>query len=110
MKIKRDIQNDRFLFKCPGCKTGHFFNGGWKYNGEPNSPTITPSILVEYTELPDPMPEKGEDGKYPTREDGKILGCKDMRCHSFVTGGKIQFLDDCTHELKGQTVDLPDMP
>jgi hypothetical protein len=29
-------------------------------------------------------------------------------CHSFVTDGRIQFLSDCTHELAGQTVDLPD--
>lgn len=31
-----------------------------------------------------------------------------MLCHSFVTDGKIQFLNDCFHSLKGQTVDLPD--
>jgi hypothetical protein len=31
-------------------------------------------------------------------------------CHSFVTDGKIQFLNDCTHSLKDQTVDLPDVP
>jgi hypothetical protein len=29
-------------------------------------------------------------------------------CHSFVTDGRIQFLEDCTHELAGQTVDLPE--
>lgn len=29
-------------------------------------------------------------------------------CHSFVTDGNIQFLDDCTHELKGKTVPLED--
>ena len=30
------------------------------------------------------------------------------RCHSIITDGKIQFCGDCEHELKGQTVDLPD--
>ena len=30
-------------------------------------------------------------------------------CHSFVTDGRIQYLDDCTHELRGQTIDLPDI-
>jgi hypothetical protein len=32
------------------------------------------------------------------------------RCHSFVTDGKIEFLNDSTHKLAGQTVPLPDMP
>ena len=30
-------------------------------------------------------------------------------CHSFVREGKIEFLGDCTHALKGQTVDLNDV-
>jgi len=30
-------------------------------------------------------------------------------CHSFVTDGRIQFLGDCTHNLAGQTVDLPEI-
>jgi len=32
----------------------------------------------------------------------------DVRCHSYVTDGRIQFLNDCTHDLAGQTVDLPE--
>lgn len=31
-------------------------------------------------------------------------------CHSFVTDGRIEFLGDCTHLLRGSTVDLPDYP
>lgn len=31
-------------------------------------------------------------------------------CHSYVTDGKIQFINDSTHNLKGQIVDLPDYP
>jgi hypothetical protein len=31
-------------------------------------------------------------------------------CHSFVTDGRIQFLNDCTHPLAGQTVDIPEWP
>lgn len=30
-------------------------------------------------------------------------------CHSYVTNGRIQYLGDCTHELAGQTVDLPEL-
>jgi hypothetical protein len=32
------------------------------------------------------------------------------RCHVFITNGQIQFLDDCTHALKGQTVPIPAWP
>lgn len=31
-------------------------------------------------------------------------------CHSFVTDGMIKFLNDCTHDLAGQTVALGELP
>lgn len=31
-------------------------------------------------------------------------------CHYFIKAGRIEFCGDCTHALKGQTVDLPDFP
>jgi len=30
------------------------------------------------------------------------------QCHNFVNDGRIQFLGDCFHALKNQTVDIPD--
>jgi hypothetical protein len=36
------------------------------------------------------------------------LGKNDI-CHSFIKNGKIQYLSDCTHELKGKTVQLTDL-
>jgi hypothetical protein len=77
-------------FHCPGCGYLHSFrvNGDttrpqWKWNGSTDKPTFTPSLLVNQ--------------HHPA-----------SRCHSFVTDGKIQFLSDCWHHLKGQTVELPD--
>lgn len=76
-------------FHCPGCKYGHSFevdapNGaGWTWNGSLDRPTFSPSLLCN-----------GHDEK--------------SRCHSFVTDGRIQFLSDCFHDLKGQTVEIPD--
>lgn len=29
-------------------------------------------------------------------------------CHSYVRDGKIEFLADCTHKLKNQTVEIPE--
>lgn len=84
--------------------------GGWGYNGNPDAPTFTPSILVT-------------GGHYIAGWDGKSCWCthnaerptepaafKCKRCHSYVTDGMIRFLDDCSHTLKNQTVPLPDLP
>jgi hypothetical protein len=65
---------------CPGCKSLHVFDSRWTFNGSLELPTFTPSMLVS---------------------NGAIT------CHSYVTNGKIQFLNDSTHALSGQTVDLP---
>lgn len=77
-----------YLFHCPGCKRSHLFevdcaSHGWTWNGSMDRPTFTPSLLCN-------------------------ANTSDLRCHSFVTDGKIQFLSDCHHELAGQTVDIPD--
>lgn len=81
-----------YVFQCPGCGYGHnpsvivWQEGGnpvWTFNGDLDKPTFSPSILV-------------------FKDDPS------MRCHSFVKDGRIQFLSDCFHSLKGQTVDLPD--
>lgn len=78
------------LFYCAGCKMAHQINVGegpgprWGYNGNPDKPTFTPSVLVTWTRFN-----------------------VDQVCHTFVTDGRIQYLGDCTHDLAGQTIDLP---
>lgn len=96
MKVKR--QNEFRMIWCPGCKSIHSmpvesFDGReiWGYNDNDDSPTFSPSIKV-------------------TQYDWEDMNKINNLCHSFVREGKIQFLSDCTHELKGQTVELPDWP
>lgn len=78
-----------YVFHCPGCGYGHPFEvdapnrAGWKWNGSFDAPTFHPSLLV--------------NKDYPA-----------SRCHSWVKDGKIEFLGDSHHALKGQTVELPD--
>ncbi|RVK96164.1 ammonia monooxygenase [Sinorhizobium meliloti] len=90
-KKLRSVEGGRLMFWCPGCDGAHQVGVGdgpgprWGYNGNPDAPTFTPSILVE-----------GSMRKGP------------IRCHSFVTEGRIQFLADCNHALAGQTVEIPD--
>lgn len=74
-----------YIFWCPGCKTAHQINSRWKFDGNMEKPTISPSILVNGR----------PDATYTM-----------PRCHLFVEKGRIRFLGDCDHELKGQTVDM----
>lgn len=102
----RNIGNEtdkRIGFWCPGCKMAHQVRIAgrgalWTWNGDVNAPTFAPSILVTI-----PWSRSMEPGDNPDE-------WRDQICHSFVRAGMIEFLGDCTHELKGQTVPLPDWP
>jgi hypothetical protein len=77
----------RYFIHCPACKEEHQLNEGWSFNGNVEKPTFSPSLLVQGG--------RGWDESY-----------QDFVCHSFIKDGKIQFLNDCSHELRGKTVEL----
>ena len=99
----RDLGSYAWIY-CPGCKSYHRLrirmpkeptaeeindqkanrHGLWSFNGDVDKPTFRASLLV--------------NSKYP-----------EVRCHSWITNGKIQFLSDCFHQLKNTTVELPDI-
>lgn len=84
-------------FHCLGCDDTHQIRlhpNGWGWNGDKVKPTFTPSVKVTY-----PANPKASDDFKEWRTE--------RICHSFVTNGKIQYLDDCAHALAGQTIDLP---
>lgn len=99
--ILRNADDGKLLFWCPGCDGAHGVSVGegpgprWGYNGNPEAPTFTPSILVKYPHWVPPAPT--------TETQREVIDI----CHSFVVDGKIQFLGDCTHALAGQTVLIP---
>lgn len=106
----------RLMFWCPGCEERHVVSVGegegprWGYNGDPEAPTLTPSILIRSGHHASGWKE-GDDCWCTWREkNSNTLGFSCSVCHSFVTNGRILFLQDCTHALAGQTVDLPDYP
>jgi len=83
MEVVRDGVVEGHMIFCPGCKSGHLFDHRWHFNGDLEKPTFDGSMLVNASD-----PE--------------------TRCHSYVRDGMIQFVTDCAHELKGQTVALED--
>lgn len=89
-------QGNQFWFFCKGCDETHCFGAQWNFNDDYEKPTVSPSILVTWEAQPDAEEEFKE---------WRIA----RRCHSYITDGKIKFLDDCTHSLKGQTIDLEEI-
>jgi hypothetical protein len=53
--------------------------GCWTWNGSTDAPTLRPSVLTTGATF---------------------------RCHSWITDGQAQFLDDCDHGMRNTTVDL----
>lgn len=102
--VLAQAQPGYMAFRCPGCDDLHVLptldgrGQRWTYNGNPNKPTFYPSVLVRTGKGFDPHhPYEWEEGDPP------------LICHSFVTDGRIRFLEDSTHHLAGQVVDLPDV-
>lgn len=98
--------DDRFGFDCP-CGL-HYTQipttGGnaWEFNDDVVSPTFLPSILVRgVVPLTDELREK--------LMAGENIKPVPFLCHSYVTLGHIQFLNDCTHSLAGQTIALKEI-
>jgi hypothetical protein len=104
-KIKRYTEKDGVYhgelgFICKGCGYRHFITDNestghqlcWEFNKDYEKPTINPSILFN-RDVPDEYLKEGNM----------------HRCHSFIKDGMIQYLGDCTHQLAGQTIELPDI-
>lgn len=87
---------------CPACGELHEFavdrpfrNGArWTMTGDAAAPTFSPSMNIRV-------------GPYPA--SSKKAGATDV-CHYFIKAGRIEYLGDCTHDLRGKTVELPDLP
>jgi hypothetical protein len=83
---------------CPGCKELHLIHlteknwigAKWEWDGNLVQPSIKPSVHII---VRDP--------------DGEI---KDEVCHYHLRNGQLEFVNDCTHELKGVTMPLPPLP
>lgn len=104
-KARDDKGGEYLTYYCQGCKDAHQVKvvaGGytgpcWRWNGNVDSPTFEPSVLVTYGANPDADEEFKE---WRTKRT----------CHTFIKNGQVQFLSDCTHEFAGQTLALPELP
>ncbi len=88
IEIGEQNKEARLSWYCPGCKSDHEVPvpphpQAWEWNGSLESPTLSPSILIDY----------GGRRDKPT-------------CHCFVRNGRIEFLGDCSHDHAGKTVEM----
>lgn len=85
-----------YEFDCPGCDSIHSLPTkgprAWKFNGNIESPSFEPSILARRK-------------MWVSKDEPAI----ELVCHSWVTDGRIQFFNDSTHALAGQTVEMKDI-
>lgn len=71
----------------------------WTWNGDVDKPTLRPSVLTNGY-------HRWTDAEYQTVRSGGKFDRRKYRCHTWVNDGQAQFLDDCSHGLRGQTVDM----
>lgn len=89
---------------CPGCQHGHTIKYGpegtetWTWNHDTIHPTFAPSVLA----YPHKVSFNIDDPESPPIDQ--------VRCHSFVRDGKIEYLSDCEHSSAGMTVDMIPLP
>ena len=97
------VKYNSLMFVCPGCKSRgpkgydaiHMLpvnapeieKPSWDWDGNLDAPTLSPSILTR----------GGSGGSSAV-------------CHSFLKAGVFEFLTDCTHDLAGKKVPIPDLP
>lgn len=115
--ILRSVQGGGLMFWCPGCNQAHQVMVGegpgprWSWDGDAASPTFSPSILIRQGHyVPGQPPGDGCYCNWELKDQAEFADLKCGICHSFVTDGRIQFLNDCTHALAGQTVPIPNWP
>lgn len=76
---------------CQGCERGHYWPvPRWTYNGNPDKPTMTPSLRLFYV--------------HPETKVERTI------CHIVVTDGMVHFCPDSDHQFKGQTLPLQQIP
>lgn len=77
-------EDDReiYLFECPACGCLHWFdNIDFDWNLSLDFPTVTSSIL----------------------------SITNIRCHLTIENGKIHYLEDSDHLMRGQTIEMVDI-
>lgn len=112
---KAKIIDGHVFIQCPGCKRRHALNidqsngrPAWQFNGDLERPTFAPSLLEKSGHHVPGQPQPPDCRYCAYAKENPDVDYKCGICHSFIRDGMIEFLSDCTHEMSGKTVPLPD--
>lgn len=95
-----------YAWFCRACNQGHPLPSGWTFNGDLEKPTFSPSF--RHAGKKTTRNERGEwTGDWVRDADGNPV---DEVCHYILTDGIVNYCSDCTHDMAGQSVPLPDLP
>lgn len=123
----RSLSEGKIAFWCLGCDMPHPIQvrpainpsrPSWEWNGESDTPVLSPSVLVRYDTLSEGQRHRAAEfykkhGRHPSRAE--VPSDVFNICHSFVgcngaRPGEIIYLSDTTHEYSGRVIPLPDFP
>lgn len=113
-----EVAKDHIAYQCPGCGERHQLPIGvgspaWFYNGNPDKPTFSPSILargIRSNLTDEEMDAYQREFPGPGTREAGMKSKYGFICHHFVRDGKIEFLGDCTHDKKNQTLEMVPWP
>lgn len=91
---------------CPGCDDVHgphvaaddgsvSVGPVWDWDRNLDAPTLNPSIKVTGVQWQ-------QDSGFYKPEHARVAAGGEIVCHSYLHGGRWQFLSDCTHAKAGQ--------
>ena len=85
----------QFFHWCPACEQMHPLPDSWKFDGNLETPTFSPSFKQTFYQ------EIGDQSERPNGEE--------RVCHYIITGGVIQFCSDSWHK-RSDFVAIPPIP
>lgn len=94
----------RFFHWCPACEEMHPLPDSWKFNGNIDCPTFSPSF--KHGALRTVNVDGRWTGEWVRDAAGKPV---DGTCHYIITDGKIQFCSDSWHK-RSDIVAMPPIP
>jgi hypothetical protein len=96
----------RYFHWCPGCREMHPLPDSWQFNGNIDNPTFSPSFKQEGFKV-----VRDAEGRWTGDWQRDAAGnCIPIICHYHIQNGQLMYCGDCSHELSGKTIPLPDLP
>ncbi len=94
-----------FAHWCPGCEEMHKLPDSWRFDGNLESPTFTPSF--KHDGIQRVFVNGNWTGEWKRDAVGNTIP---YMCHYVLTSGVLNFCADSTHALAGKSVPLPQLP